>query len=85
MTTDVATPTTYVFLALTPHFWGKAPTEQRALAALYEAAGHSWVKKYGYVIFSVHPKTEIDPVDGSLLYPKGEKPVKLIDKQKKKH
>jgi hypothetical protein len=85
MTTDVAVATDYVYLALAPHFWGKAPTSERAIAMLERVAGRSWVKQYGYVIYSVHPKTDVDPVDGTLIYPKGETPVKVIDKLKKKH
>lgn len=70
----------YEVLALTANFWAKGPDKNRALNQLRFEAGSGRVKKFGYVLYRVHPDTEVDGIHGDLLSPIGHPPIKIEDK-----
>lgn len=71
-------PAGYVYLVMTLHFWGKGRTRAAALQRVQLAGGKQQLKKYGYLLFRVHPDTEVDEL-GSMVSPRGKKPVKVGD------
>jgi len=41
--------------------------------------GDDWVKRYGYVLYLIHPDFELDG-DGTMLTPQGHPAIKVKDK-----
>lgn len=72
-----------VVLAITANFWGKGTTVTEAVNNMFEAGGGSSAAKHGHVVYTTHPDTVVDPVDGGLRYPKGCPPVMILDLRKK--
>jgi hypothetical protein len=70
----------YEYLALTANYWAKASTIEGALRQLRHEAGSDRVKKFGYVLYHCHVDTEVNDIDGGLIFPKGKRPLQLEDK-----
>lgn len=75
--TTIGVPQGYVYLAMTANFWGMAKNTKDALRNVRGAGGSQSLKRHGYIIYAVHPDTEINEIDGSFLHPRGCAPVKL--------
>jgi hypothetical protein len=61
----------FIFLALTANFWGKGPTASSALTQVEKAGGKVTLQKCGYVMYKVHPETEVTGM-GGFSHPKGQ-------------
>lgn len=74
----------YQILVMTANGWCAASTKESALRQLTSEWGLSHMKRYGYVVYSVHPDFEISEIDGTIYTPKGYPPIKLEDRTNKK-
>jgi hypothetical protein len=84
METVTTVPANYVWLALTCNFWGKGPTREAAMAKCREAGGSTALSKYGFVTYRVHPNAYVEGINGDIVSPIGQKPVRVEDKRKQK-
>ena len=82
MTDQQVDTSSYVYLCMVPNFWGSAKTEAGAKANCRRAGGDT--QRHGFVIYRVHPKFNIDSVDGSVLTPIGHPAIKVRDTIKRK-
>jgi len=80
-TVALAAPAHYRYLAMTANFWGMAKSEKDALRNVRGAGGKSSLDKNGYILYRVHPDTEIEGL-GNFLHPIGERPIKVADHRK---
>jgi len=72
------------FLALTaswPGGWARSTTAEKALAALRADWGPT-VRTHGYMLYRVHPETEMDEL-ASFVFPRGHAPTLVEDKSKR--
>jgi hypothetical protein len=69
----------WVYLCMTANHWGSGKTEDAAIQQCRRVAGRDWVKKYGYVLYHIHPDFEISNVDGTIYTPLGVPPAKIKD------
>lgn len=74
----------YVFLCMTANFWGWSKSQKQAIRNCREAGGSDQLKKYGYVVYRVHPNFEIEGVDGRIMTPIGHPAIKVLDRIKRK-
>jgi hypothetical protein len=77
-------PQGYVYLAYTANFWGMANSQKDALRNVRGAGGSSSLSRYGYIIYKVHPETEVNEMDGGFRHPVGQPPIKIADCLKRK-
>ena len=74
----------YVFLCMTANYWGNAKSQEQAIRNCREAGGSERLKKYGYVVYRVHPDFEIEGVNGTVMTPIGHPAIKVLDRIVKK-
>jgi hypothetical protein len=77
MTTKDAPKLAYI--AMTANGWAKAFSEATAIRLLRNDWGSNHVKKHGYIIYSVHPDSYCEEVNGAIVHPVGFPPVKIHD------
>jgi len=70
-------------LAMTANGWGCAKTQSGAINNCKMHMGDSRVRKYGYIVYHVHPDFRVSEIDGTIFTPQDHPPIMLLDKRKK--
>lgn len=74
----------YVYLAMTGNGWGAGKTESEAVRNCKLHMGTEHVRKWGYVVYHVHPNFRISEVDGTIFVPRdAPNPVVVTHKMKR--
>lgn len=77
-------PAGYHWLAMTAHGWasGKPLTDPAStVKRLRSEWGSEHMKKHGYVLYLIHPDTEISSIDGRMEHPIDCSPIKVDDQR----
>lgn len=69
----------YVYLVMTANGWAAGSVLETVRNQLISEWGRSHIKKYGTVVYRVHPDFEISEIDGTIYTPKGSPPIKIED------
>jgi len=74
--------TNYEYLAITANYWGSGKTEAEALRNCRAQDGGNHVRRFGYVMWRIHPDSQVSDVDGSIYYPVGHPAIRVKDARK---
>jgi hypothetical protein len=84
MSQDIDT-SNYVYLCMGCHSWGWSDaSEAAAIKNCRNQAGQNLWKKHGYKTYRVHPKWEINEIDGTIYTPLGHPAILVTDKSVKR-
>ena len=80
MSNEVQDRTKWDYIAIGPNYWGRGKALNTALINLRKEG----YKGKEYVVYHVHPDSQVDEVTGGICFPTGEAPSLVADTRKKK-